>query len=80
MSAHLVVNDGDNEDLFRGVIAQSGGPIKVQGPERQQPIFDRMVSNAGCSAAPDKIACLRDASYESIYSSVQGERELPSSS
>ncbi|KIM94535.1 hypothetical protein OIDMADRAFT_149269 [Oidiodendron maius Zn] len=48
-------------------------PIKVQGPERQQPIFGRMVSNAGCSAAPDKIACLRDASYESIYSSVQGE-------
>ncbi|KAL5332203.1 Alpha/Beta hydrolase protein [Aspergillus crustosus] len=73
ISTHLVANDGDNEDLFRGVIAQSGGPIKVQGPERQQPIFDRMVSTAGCSAASDKIACLRDASYQSIYSSVQAE-------
>ncbi|KAK2768456.1 hypothetical protein FQN54_000311 [Arachnomyces sp. PD_36] len=76
INTHLVANDGDHEDLFRGVIAQSGGPIKVEGLERQQPIFDRMVSSAGCTEASDKITCLRDASFESIYTSVQGEPHL----
>lgn len=44
VAAHLVANGGDNEGLFRGAIGMSGGPLKVEGTERQQGLFDDMVS------------------------------------
>lgn len=43
VAAHLVANDGDNEGLFRGAVGISGGPPKVDGPERQQGTFDEWV-------------------------------------
>lgn len=43
VSGHLVANNGDNEGLFRGAIGMSGGPLKVDGPERQQNTFDSLV-------------------------------------
>ena len=43
VSGHLVANNGNNEGLFRGAIPISGGPVKVDGPERQQATFDDMV-------------------------------------
>lgn len=44
VSAHLLTNDGDNEGLFHGAIAMSGGPLRVEGPSRQQALFDDLVS------------------------------------
>lgn len=44
VSAHLLANDGDNQGLFNGAIALSGGPLKVDGPSRQQGLFDDLVS------------------------------------
>lgn len=44
--AHMVANDGDNEGLFSSAIGMSGGPLKVEGPSRQQQLFDDMVSSA----------------------------------
>lgn len=43
VSGHLVANNGDNEGLFRAAMGLSGGPLKVDGPERQQGMFDDMV-------------------------------------
>lgn len=43
VSGHLVANNGDNEGLFRGAVGISGGPVKVDGPERQQGTFDQWV-------------------------------------
>lgn len=74
LSAHLVANGGNNEGLFRAIIGQSGGPVKVDGPSRQQPLFNRMVAAANCSGAADKVSCLRTAPYSAIYASVQNER------
>jgi hypothetical protein len=75
LSAHLVANDGNNEGLFRAIIGQSGGPLKVDGPTRQQPLFNRMVAAAGCGGTADKVSCLRAAPYSAIYASVQNERK-----
>lgn len=36
VNAHLLWDDGDNQDLFHGAIGASGGPVMVEGPERQQ--------------------------------------------
>lgn len=36
VNAHLLWDDGDNQGLFHGAIAASGGPVMVDGPERQQ--------------------------------------------
>lgn len=40
----MVANDGDNEGLFSSAIGLSGGPLKVEGPSRQQQLFDDLVS------------------------------------
>ncbi|KIW07059.1 uncharacterized protein PV09_01950 [Verruconis gallopava] len=64
--AHLLWDEGDTQGLFRAAIAMSGGPVAVDGPERQQETFDNMVNQTGCAGAPDKIACFKEAKYEDI--------------
>ncbi|KAH0593279.1 hypothetical protein MHUMG1_09001 [Metarhizium humberi] len=71
VSGHLVANNGDNEGLFRAAMGLSGGPLKVDGPERQQGMFNDMVRFVGCDSAADKINCLRKAPYEKIYQHMQ---------
>ncbi|KAL5335517.1 Alpha/Beta hydrolase protein [Aspergillus crustosus] len=71
VSSHLVANEGDNEDLFAGAIMLSGGPMKVDGQDRAQPVFDAMAKRAGCDTAADKLDCLRKAPFEAIYAAVQ---------
>lgn len=67
VTAHLVANEGNNEGLFRAAVGISGGPLAVDGPERQQALFDDMVNYVGCSGTSDKIACLRQAPYAKIF-------------
>jgi len=51
VTGHLVANNGNNEVLFRGAVSISGGGVKVEGPERQQGLFDDMVKFVGCDGA-----------------------------
>lgn len=67
VSGHLVANEGDNEGLFRAAVGISGGPLAVDGPERQQALFDDLVSYVKCDGASDKIDCLRKAPYSEIF-------------
>lgn len=67
LTLRSVANNGDNEGLFRGAVGISGGPVKVDGPERQQGLFDDLVSYVGCDSASDKVACLRQAPYAKIF-------------
>ncbi|KAI5359782.1 putative carboxylesterase, type B, carboxylesterase type B, active, alpha/Beta hydrolase [Septoria linicola] len=67
VTGHLVANEGNNEGLFRAAVGISGGPLAVDGPERQQDLFDDMVRYVGCDGASDKIACLRQAPYAKIF-------------
>lgn len=41
---HLLASGGDTEGLYHAAIAMSGGPLKHEGPSRQQPLFDDLVS------------------------------------
>jgi acetylcholinesterase len=41
---HLLASSGDTEGLYHAAIAMSGGPLKLEGPSRQQPLFDSLVS------------------------------------
>lgn len=41
---HLLASGGDTEGLYHAAIAMSGGPLKLEGPSRQQPLFDDLVS------------------------------------
>lgn len=72
----VVLNNGDNEGLFRGAVAFSGGPMKVDNMDRQQPIFDSMVTSTGCTNSNDVLKCLRKAKFEDIYAAVQEQRML----
>jgi len=47
----------------------------VEGAEKQQDVFDRMVAKAGCTGAADKIACLKTADHDAIVASVNAEGE-----
>lgn len=74
VSNQLVAYDGDNENLFRAAIAQSGGPMKVDNQARAQGAFDSMCEYVGCGQSKDKLGCLRKAPYSKLYESVQTQR------
>lgn len=67
---HTLMNGGDNSyngtPLFRAVIGNSGSiyPAQDVRSTKAQGIFDGFVQRAGCSAADDKLACLRKVPYD----------------
>ncbi|CAI6091975.1 unnamed protein product [Clonostachys chloroleuca] len=69
---HLVAFDGNNENLFRAAILQSGtalGPSVnsvEQLPTSFQPIYDNVTETVGCSTAADTLACLRQVPFEAL--------------
>ena len=60
---HMLINNGQQEGLFRGAIMQSGAPIPVGDIENGQRYYDFMVERTGCSAAVDTLCCLRNVPY-----------------
>ena len=44
VTQHMLAKGGDTEGLFHAAIAMSGGPLKLEGPSRQQHLFDDLVS------------------------------------
>ena len=67
---HTIINGGDNSynggNLFRGAIMDSGSvvPALDVSSEKAESIYNSVLDNAGCSTAPDKLACLRGLSTE----------------
>jgi acetylcholinesterase len=61
----MLVNNGDQEGLFRGAIMQSGGPIPVGDIDHPggQEVYDTFVKNAACDNSPDTLECLRLAPF-----------------
>jgi len=62
-----------NTSLVRGAVGISGGGVKVDGPERQQSLFNDLANFVGCGSliGMAKIDCLREAPYENIYAHTQ---------
>ena len=60
---HMLINNGQQDGLFRGAIMQSGAPIPVGDIENGQQYYDFMVERTGCSTAADTLCCLRRVPY-----------------
>ena len=63
VALHMLINNGQQGELFRGAIMQSGGPIPVGDIENGQRYYDFMVERTGCGRATDTLSCLRRVSY-----------------
>lgn len=66
VALHMLVNNGDQEGLFRGAIMQSGGPIPVGDIDNlsAQEVYDTFVKNVACDNSPDTLECLRSVPYQ----------------
>jgi acetylcholinesterase len=62
----MLVNNGNQEGLFRGAIMQSGGPIPVGDIENGQRYYDMMVEKTGCKGTNDTLNCLRKVPYNTF--------------
>ena len=70
VSMHLIANGGKgSEGLFHRGIAVSGFTTGVNPsePAVNQPGYDKIVANAGCSNATNSLHCLRAAPLDAIY-------------
>ncbi|KAL2866880.1 putative triacylglycerol lipase (LipA) [Aspergillus lucknowensis] len=69
VGAHLVANNGDHENLFRAAIMESGNAVGPpwNGTDWHQPMYDRIVNEAGCSNSSDTLQCLREVQFDSLY-------------
>ncbi|PYH47204.1 putative triacylglycerol lipase (LipA) [Aspergillus saccharolyticus JOP 1030-1] len=69
VGAHLVTNDGDNEELFRAAIMESGNAVGPpwNGTDWYQPMYDQIVNATSCTTASDTLQCLREVPFETFY-------------
>ncbi|THH21400.1 hypothetical protein EW146_g169 [Bondarzewia mesenterica] len=70
VALQMVTNNGDDEGLFRGAIMQSGSPIPSGDIIDNQPFYDAVVNETGCTNATDTLECLRGVSFESLQSAA----------
>ncbi|KAH6670497.1 carotenoid ester lipase-like protein precursor [Halenospora varia] len=58
----LIAYGGRDDKLFRGAIAESGGPVgssRYLTPDQWQPYYDNITRAVNCSSSADSLACLR---------------------
>lgn len=65
----LLSYNGRTDGLFHQSIQESGSASTAwyNGSDWYQPLYDRIVRNANCSAAVDTLACLRTVPYTILY-------------
>lgn len=72
----MLLYDGDatyrGKPLFRGAIMSSGTIVPADPLDcpKGQAVYDKVVSEAGCSGARDSLACLRAADYTTFLNAV----------
>ncbi|KAF8836216.1 alpha/beta-hydrolase [Paxillus ammoniavirescens] len=76
VALHMVTNDGNPDGLFRAAFMQSGSLLPVDDISQGQKYYDALVSETGCSSAPDTLQCLREAPYEALLDAVNQSPSL----
>jgi len=76
VALHMLVNEGNQEGLFRGAIMQSGGPIPVGDIEHGQLYYDTLVKNAACDKSPDTLECLRNVPYARLKYAIDASPDF----
>lgn len=66
----MVMNDGDNEGLFRAAFMNSGSPGSTANLTSRQSDYDTLVDKTGCSGEDDTLACLRAVDYDTLKAAV----------
>ncbi|KDR82068.1 hypothetical protein GALMADRAFT_135442 [Galerina marginata CBS 339.88] len=66
----MVANNGDPAGLFSGAFMLSGFPMALHDITHQQPFFDQLVSNTGCTGSADPIACLRAVPFNTLSNAI----------
>jgi len=67
---HMVVNNGNPDGLFRGAFMESGSPIPLKDITSNQPFYDALVADTGCSGAADTLQCLREVPFATLQTAV----------
>ncbi|KXN88429.1 Lipase 1 [Leucoagaricus sp. SymC.cos] len=70
VSLHMIANDSNTENLFRGAIMESGAPIPVGDIENGQIYYDAIVKDTGCSGSADTLQCLREISFDKLKAAI----------
>lgn len=75
IAAHMLAFGGRNDNLFRAAIMESGAPTTgLYGSATSASAesgYNTVVSQAGCSSASNKLACLRSLSFSTLYDALQ---------
>ncbi|KAH8585449.1 Alpha/Beta hydrolase protein [Bisporella sp. PMI_857] len=68
-SYQMLLNDGDNDSLFRAAILASGSPTASSFGDigAGQQGFNYLVNATGCFDTVDRLACMRAAKFSTIY-------------
>ena len=70
MALQMVTNSGDTEGLFRGAVMSSGSPPPHGYSADQQPTYDAVVQQVGCTNAADTLECLREVSADALLAAA----------
>lgn len=82
---HLVGFNGDNSDLFRAAILESGtmlgqplqNNLTIAQEDGYQAMYDNITVTVGCSNATDTLACLRTVPYKSLFEAFKPQVYTP---
>ncbi|KAJ3514034.1 hypothetical protein NLJ89_g2603 [Agrocybe chaxingu] len=78
VAMHMLLNDGNQDNLFHGGVMEAGSPLVLPDIVNQQRHFDALVAHTNCTDAPDRLECLRDAPYEALVEGVKNSSTIPS--
>ena len=76
IAMQMIANNGNHENLFRGVFMQSGAVLPIGDITNGQPEFDDIIQQVGCASSEDKIACLRATPFEKIRDIARKSRGI----
>jgi len=57
-------------EKFLFFLQESGSPIPLRDIRAQQPLFDQLVANTGCTGSLDLIACLRAVPFDTLMTAI----------
>ena len=75
----MIANGGHNEHLFRAGFMQSGSPIPFGDFKKDQPSYDHLVEEVGCSDTGDSLQCLREVPYAVLKAAINASSAVDSS-
>ncbi|KZO91916.1 alpha/beta-hydrolase [Calocera viscosa TUFC12733] len=71
---HLTAYGGRDDGLFRGAIMESGSPTTENYPtiDQLEPVYQSVVTKAGCANSTDTLSCLRGVPYDTFRTATNG--------